>query len=86
MKQPDAPQFVNAIIKEIIYHVDQKHWELVLRDKVPRSQTILPSGAVHEAQMGHRNKASVQMEGKTEHTWRPSTIRHKLHRDALTRC
>ena len=41
--QPDAPQLVDTIIKEINNHVDQKHWELVPRDQVPRSQTILPS-------------------------------------------
>ncbi len=29
LKQPDAPQFVDTIIKEINNHVNRKYWELV---------------------------------------------------------
>ena len=43
IKQPDAPQFVDAIIKEINDHVNRKHWQLVPRDHVPPNQPILPS-------------------------------------------
>ena len=43
LKQPDSRQFVEAIIKEINGHVDQKHWQLVKRAKVPDDIDVLPS-------------------------------------------
>ena len=29
LRQPDAKEFVNAVVKEINGHVENKHWELV---------------------------------------------------------
>eukprot|EP00957_Ditylum_brightwellii_P073702 5600685-Ditylum_brightwellii.AAC.1 len=43
MKQPDRPDFVNAIVTEIQGHVKGKHWELVPTDKVPEGTKILDS-------------------------------------------
>jgi hypothetical protein len=43
MKAPDRKQFTQAIIKEVNDHIENKNWELIPRDKVPKSTTILPS-------------------------------------------
>ena len=43
MRQQDAPQFVDAIVKEVNGHVDNNTWELVPRKEVPESQEIVPS-------------------------------------------
>jgi hypothetical protein len=43
LKQPDASQFVDAIIKEINGHVDNKHWRLAKQDTVPEDVQIVPS-------------------------------------------
>jgi hypothetical protein len=43
MKAPDRKQFTQAIIKEVNNHIENKNWELIPRDKVPKSTTILPS-------------------------------------------
>ena len=43
LKQHDAKQFVHAVIKEINGHVENKHWDLVRRDTVPRDAQIVPS-------------------------------------------
>jgi hypothetical protein len=43
LKQPDASQFVDAIIKEINGHVDNKHWRLAKRDTIPEEVQIVPS-------------------------------------------
>jgi hypothetical protein len=43
LKQPDASQFVDAIIKEINGYVDNKHWRLAKRDTVPEDVQIVPS-------------------------------------------
>ncbi len=29
LRQPDAKEFMNAVVKEINGHVENKHWELV---------------------------------------------------------
>jgi hypothetical protein len=42
LKQPDASQFVDAIIKEINGHVDNKHWRLIKQDTVPEDIQIGP--------------------------------------------
>ena len=43
LKQPDASQFVDTIIKEINGHVDNKHWRLTKQDTVPEDIQIVPS-------------------------------------------
>jgi hypothetical protein len=43
LRQPDAKEFVNAVIKEINGHVENNHWELVPRDTVPEDAQIVPS-------------------------------------------
>ena len=43
LRQPDAKEFGNAVIKEINGHVENKHWELVSRDTVPDDAQIVPS-------------------------------------------
>jgi hypothetical protein len=34
LRQPDAKEFVKAVVKEINGHVENKHWELVSQDTV----------------------------------------------------
>ena len=43
LNQPDAEQFVHAIIKEVNGHVENNHLELVTRDAVPDDAQIVPS-------------------------------------------
>jgi hypothetical protein len=41
MRQPDAPEFVKAVIKEVEVHIKDKHWVLVKRDEVPPDIDVL---------------------------------------------
>jgi hypothetical protein len=43
LKQEDAPQLVEAVVREINGHVENNHWELVKRDSVPDDAQIVPS-------------------------------------------
>ena len=43
IKQPDAQEFVKAVVNEVEAHVRNKHWELVRRDQVPSDTDILPA-------------------------------------------
>ncbi len=43
LQQPDANQFVEAVIAEVNGHVDNKHWQLTKRSKVPPNNDVLPS-------------------------------------------
>jgi hypothetical protein len=43
LKQPEASQFVDSIIKEINGHVDNKHWRLAKQDTVLEDVKIVPS-------------------------------------------
>jgi hypothetical protein len=49
LRQPDAKEFMKAVVKEINGHVDNKNWELVPRDTVPAEAQIVPLsfGMVH---------------------------------------
>jgi hypothetical protein len=44
LKQKDASQFVDAVVREIKNgHVDNEHWDLVKWDSVPNDVQIVPS-------------------------------------------
>ena len=43
LQQPDAPEFVHAVIKEINGHVENKNWKIILRSEVPEGATVVPS-------------------------------------------
>jgi hypothetical protein len=43
LRQHDAKQFVDAIVKEVNGHVENGHWELVPQDTVPKDAQIVPS-------------------------------------------
>ncbi len=43
LKQKDASQFVDAVIRETNGHVENEHWKLVKRDSVPNDVQIVPS-------------------------------------------
>jgi hypothetical protein len=43
LKQKDASQFVDAVVREINGHVENKHWKLVKRDSVLGDIQIVPS-------------------------------------------
>jgi hypothetical protein len=42
LRQPDAKEYVTAVVKEINGHVENKNWELVPRDTVPEDAQIVP--------------------------------------------
>jgi hypothetical protein len=41
MKAPDQKQFMKAIIKEVNDHINNKNWELIPKDKVPKVSYLL---------------------------------------------
>ncbi len=43
LKQPDAKEFVQAVIKEVNGHVDTNNWMLQKQSKVPEDVQIVPS-------------------------------------------
>jgi hypothetical protein len=43
LQQPDADQFVEAVIAEVNGHINNKHWQLTKRSKVPPNHDVLPS-------------------------------------------
>jgi hypothetical protein len=43
IRQPDAGDFVNAVVKEVEAHVRDKHWVLVKREEVPPDTDVLPA-------------------------------------------
>ena len=43
LKQKDASQFVDAVVREINGHVENDHWKLVKQDSVPNNVQIVPS-------------------------------------------
>jgi hypothetical protein len=43
LRQPDAKESVQAVIKEVNGHMDCKHWTLKKRSKVPEDVQIVPS-------------------------------------------
>ena len=43
LRQPDARQFVDLVVKEINGHVDRKHWVVTPRSEVPKDTDVLPS-------------------------------------------
>jgi hypothetical protein len=43
LRQHDAKLFVDAVIKEINGHIDNKNWELIRQDTVPEDTQVVPS-------------------------------------------
>ncbi len=43
LRQPDAKEFVQAVVKEVNGHVDSNNWTLKKRDEVPDDAQIIPS-------------------------------------------
>ncbi len=43
LQQPDAAHFVEAVVQEVDGHVDNNHWQLTKRSKVPSDVEDVPS-------------------------------------------
>jgi hypothetical protein len=43
LRQPNARQFVDSVVREINGHVDCKHWVVTQRSEVPKDTDVLPS-------------------------------------------
>jgi hypothetical protein len=43
LRQPDAREFVEAVIKEVNGHIDNDHWKLIPRTKVPEGTEVIPT-------------------------------------------
>jgi len=43
LRQPDAAEFVKAVVKEVNGHVENGNWQLVRRDQVPPDVEVMPS-------------------------------------------
>ncbi len=46
LKQPNAKEFVQAVIKEVNRHVDSNNWMLQEQSDVPENGQIVPSSTV----------------------------------------
>lgn len=42
MRDPNAQQFKDAMVKEVKAHTEKQHWEIIRRDQVPEEEIILP--------------------------------------------
>ena len=43
LHQPDAREFVEAVIKEVNGHIDNDHWKLIPYTEVPEGTEVMPS-------------------------------------------
>jgi hypothetical protein len=43
LRQPDAREFVEAVIKEVNGHINNDHWWLIPRPEVPEGIEVIPS-------------------------------------------
>ena len=43
LQQSDAKQFDSAVVKEVNWHVDNKHWELFKQAEAPEDAQVVPS-------------------------------------------
>ncbi len=43
LQQPDAAHFVEAVVQEVNGHVNNNHWRLTKRSKVPFDMEVIPS-------------------------------------------
>ncbi len=43
LRQPDAAEFVKAVVKEVNGHVENGNWQLVRHDQVPPDVEVMPS-------------------------------------------
>jgi hypothetical protein len=43
LRQPDAREFVEAVIKEVNGHIDNNHWKLIPHTEVPEGTEVVPS-------------------------------------------
>jgi hypothetical protein len=43
LRQPDSKEFVEAVIKKVIGHVDNNHWKLIPHTEVPEGTEVVPS-------------------------------------------
>ena len=43
LQQPDAAEFIKAVIMEVNGHIDNHNWELVPCDQVPPDDEVVPS-------------------------------------------
>jgi hypothetical protein len=42
LQQPDAKQFVDAVVKEVNGHVNNNHWKLIKQEDVPEDTQVVP--------------------------------------------
>jgi hypothetical protein len=43
LRQPDAREFVEAVIKEVNGHIDNNHWKLIPHTEIPEGTEVVPS-------------------------------------------
>jgi hypothetical protein len=43
LRQPDAREFAEAVIKEVNGHINNNHWKLIPRTEVPEGMEVVPS-------------------------------------------
>jgi hypothetical protein len=43
LRQPDAREFVEAVIEEVNGHIDSNHWMLIPCTEVPEDTEVVPS-------------------------------------------
>jgi hypothetical protein len=43
LRQPDAREFVKAVIKDVNSHINNDHWKLIPRTEAPEGTEVVPS-------------------------------------------
>jgi hypothetical protein len=59
LRQHDAKEFVQAVVKEVNKHMDCKNWTLKKRSKVPEDVKIVPSvWSINASMTSQRTRSS----------------------------
>jgi hypothetical protein len=80
LRQPDAKEFVQAVIKEVNGHVDCNNWTLQKRSKVPEDVQITFRVATTTQTWSH-NKQNQIIQGQIEPPRWKASLRNELFWD-----
>jgi hypothetical protein len=76
LRQPDAMEFLQAVIKEVNGHVDCNNWTLQKRYKVLEDFHIVPS--VWALQVQPHNEHNQVTQGQVEPPWQKASLQNEL--------
>jgi hypothetical protein len=86
LKQPDASNFVKAIITEVNGHVNNKHWQLTKQSEVPPDVNVLPSVWSLHCKQDITTIEIKKYKSSTQPPWWKAGIRNELLRNFCICC